>query len=104
MSSNNQMLKVKCFLTIVIRVRLSGMHRYVIGDQTILKSAGVSSSADIESLPAPAELAGVVNVTRLPGEIDYLICTRAGKGAHVLEDQSVSLLDPVSGLPSQKRQ
>lgn len=96
---------MKCFLTIVIHhVGLAGMDRYVIGDQTILKSAGVSSSADIESLPAPAELAGAVNVTRLPGEIDYLICTRAGKGAHVLEDQSVSLLDPVSGLPSQKRQ
>ena len=95
---------MKCFLTIVIHVGPAGMDRYVIGDQTILKAAGVSSSVDIESLPAPAELTGTVNVTRLPGEIDYLICTRAGKGAHVLEDQSVSLLDSVSGLPSQKRQ
>lgn len=77
--------------------------RYVIGDQSILKSAGLTSLKDIDSLAAPTELTGVVNPPRIRGDIDYLICTRAGKGAHVLEGQSSSLLDPVSGLPLKKQ-
>lgn len=70
--------------------------RYVIGDQSILESTGLTSWNDIDSLSAPAELSGVVNPPRIPGEIDYLICTTAGKGAYVLDGPH--LLDSVSGL------
>ncbi|KAG0615508.1 hypothetical protein M758_5G047100 [Ceratodon purpureus] len=74
--------------------------RYVIGDQSILESTGVTSLKDIDSLSAPAELSGVVNPPRIPGEVDYLICTTAGKGAYVLDGPH--LLDPVSGLLPKK--
>lgn len=73
--------------------------RYVIGDQSILESTGLTCLKDIDALSAPTELTGVVNPPRIRGEVDYLICTSAGKGAHVLDGQSSSLLDPVSGLP-----
>lgn len=74
------------------------LSRYVLGDQSVLKSAGVTSLEDIDSLSAPAEFAGVINLPRIPGEIDYLICTSAGKGASVLDGQIASLLDPATGL------
>lgn len=79
-------------------------YSYVVGDQSILKTAGVSSLKDLELLPVPAELSGALNLPRIPGELDYLICTRPGRGAHVLETQNVHLLDPASGLPSQPKQ
>uniref|UniRef100_A0A7I4DTG8 Diphosphomevalonate decarboxylase n=1 Tax=Physcomitrium patens TaxID=3218 RepID=A0A7I4DTG8_PHYPA len=72
--------------------------RYVHGDQSILESAGVNSLKDIDSLSAPAEVAGIPNLQRIPGEVDYLICTNVGKGAYVLGEQGANLIDPVSGL------
>jgi diphosphomevalonate decarboxylase len=77
---------------------------YVVGDQSVLKSAQLDSQQDLQTIPVPAEMAGAVMPLRTPGELGYIICTRPGQGAYVLDADNVGLLDPISGLPLQLHQ
>ncbi|CAM6117914.1 unnamed protein product [Calypogeia fissa] len=72
---------------------------YVVGDNSILQQAGIKSAQDIDALPTPSEWNGV-NCQRTKGELGYLICSRPGTGAVILEDPSSSLIDSKSGFPS----
>ncbi|CAK9217922.1 unnamed protein product [Sphagnum troendelagicum] len=77
---------------------------YVVGDQSVLKSAQLDSQQDLQTIPVPAEMAGAVMPLRTPGELGYIICTRPGQGAYALDADNVGLLDPISGLPLQLHQ
>ncbi|KAL2635789.1 hypothetical protein R1flu_007268 [Riccia fluitans] len=72
--------------------------KYVIGDQSIMELAGIKTTQDIESLPTPIEWSGF-DVPRTKGELGYLICSRPGQGAVVL-DESAHLLDGATGFPA----
>ncbi|MCD7447222.1 Diphosphomevalonate decarboxylase mvd2, peroxisomal [Datura stramonium] len=72
---------------------------YVVGDKLILKDAGVQNINDVESLPPPPEIEDDVLNYKYKDEIRYFICTRPGKGAVLLTDESQALLDPETGLP-----
>ncbi|KAG6556894.1 hypothetical protein Mapa_001474 [Marchantia paleacea] len=73
--------------------------RYVVGDQSIMELAGIKTIQDIEALPTPSEWSGI-DIPRTKGELGYLICSRPGQGAIVLED-SAALLDGATGFPGQ---
>ncbi|GLT57050.1 hypothetical protein SLA2020_300520 [Shorea laevis] len=74
------------------------LNSYVIGDKSILKDAGLEGTKDVEALSPPPE---VVNAPaqKYPGDVSYFICTRPGEGPVLLSDESLSLLDPKTGLP-----
>ncbi|XP_059318240.1 diphosphomevalonate decarboxylase 1-like [Lycium ferocissimum] len=59
---------------------------YVIGDNSILKDAGILDIKHVESLPPPPE--DNVSNHKYKGEISYYICTRPGKGPVFLTDES----------------
>jgi diphosphomevalonate decarboxylase len=70
---------------------------YMVGDKSILSDAGLKSIEDVEALPAPAE-------TKMPsqkfkGDVSYFICSRLGAGPKVVTDESLALIDSVTGLP-----
>lgn len=66
---------------------------YVVGDTDLVAFKGL----DATFMPREAE---GTNVTRTPGELDYIICTRPGKGPFMLTDH---LLDSTTGLPVQMK-
>ncbi|XP_060211743.1 diphosphomevalonate decarboxylase 2-like [Lycium barbarum] len=70
---------------------------YVIGDNSILKDAGILDIKHVESLPPSPE--DNVSNHKYKGEISYFICTRPGKGPIFLTDESEALLNPETGLP-----
>lgn len=72
---------------------------YVLGDKSILKDAGIQGIKDVEALPPPPEIKDKVPAPRNGGEVSYFICTRAGRGPLLLTDESLALLDPLTGLP-----
>lgn len=70
---------------------------YMVGDKSILSDAGLKSIEDVEALPVPAE-------TKMPsqkfkGDVSYFICSRLGAGPKVVTDESLALIDSVTGLP-----
>lgn len=69
----------------------------MVGDKSILSDAGLKSIEDVEALPVPAE-------TKMPsqkfkGDVSYFICSRLGAGPKVVTDESLALIDSVTGLP-----
>lgn len=72
---------------------------YVVGDKSILQKAGIKSIEDIDALPTPSEWNGV-NCQRTKGELGYLICSKPGPGAVLLDEPSSSLIDSRSGFPN----
>ena len=72
---------------------------FVVGDKSILQDAGVTSMKDIETLEPPAECKDKVPYQRFTGDVSYFICTRVGSGPKVLTDETLALLDPITGLP-----
>ncbi|KAJ4730538.1 Diphosphomevalonate decarboxylase [Rhynchospora pubera] len=72
---------------------------FVVGDKSILQDAGVRSMKDIENLEPPIEIKDKVPHQRFTGDVSYFICTRVGSGPKVLTDETLALLDPVTGLP-----
>ncbi|EPS58605.1 hypothetical protein M569_16208, partial [Genlisea aurea] len=78
------------------------LNRYVIGDETILKDAGISTLQDVEALAPPPETKGNSNhpIGRSRGgDISYFVATRPGRGPVVVTDGTRSLVDPQTGLP-----
>ncbi|KAJ4748611.1 Diphosphomevalonate decarboxylase [Rhynchospora pubera] len=72
---------------------------FVVGDKSILQDAGVRSMKDIGNLEPPTEIKDKVPHQRFTGDVSYFICTRVGSGPKVLTDETLALLDPVTGLP-----
>ncbi|KAE8706471.1 Diphosphomevalonate decarboxylase [Hibiscus syriacus] len=69
---------------------------YIIGDKTILKDAGLEGMKDVEALSPHPENG---SAQKYPGDVNYFICTRPGKGPVVLSNENLALLDPETGLP-----
>lgn len=63
---------------------------YVLGDVDMLSFNGVDSSFK------PSEAAETTAVSRFPGELDYILCTRPGEGPLLLKDH---LIDSATGVP-----
>ncbi|CAD5325781.1 unnamed protein product [Arabidopsis thaliana] len=75
------------------------MKSYVVGDNSILKEAGLDGASGVENLQPPPEIKDNIGSQDQKGEVSYFICTRPGKGPIVLHDQTQALLDPETGLP-----
>lgn len=72
---------------------------YVVGDNSILKEAGLDGASGVENLQPPPEIKDNIGSQDQKGEVSYFICTRPGKGPIVLHDQTQALLNPETGLP-----
>lgn len=72
---------------------------YVVGDNSILKEAGLDGENSVETLQPPPEIINDIGSQDQKGEVSYFICTRPGRGPVVLPDQTQALLDPETGLP-----
>ncbi|KAH0864980.1 hypothetical protein HID58_082191 [Brassica napus] len=75
------------------------MKSYVVGDNSILKEAGLDGENSVENLQPPPEIKDNIGTQDQKGEVSYFICTRPGRGPVVLPDQTQALLDPETGLP-----
>ena len=69
------------------------------GDNSILKEAGLDGENSVENLQPPPEIKDNIGTQDQKGEVSYFICTRPGRGPVVLPDQTQALLDPETGLP-----
>lgn len=65
------------------------LSRYVVGNRDLIPYKGIDAGF------VPPEALGM-SVSRTPGELDYIICTHAGRGPFLLTDH---LLDGFTGLP-----
>lgn len=72
---------------------------FVIGDQSILKDAGIDAMKDVEALPPPSEIKDNIPPQKFVGDVSYFICTRPGKGPVLFPDESRALLHPNTGFP-----
>lgn len=71
----------------------ASLSSYVVGGTSVLDEAGVRDLTDVASLSAPPEAGTAL---RRAGELQYIISTRPGEGAHYLEDSHV----PIPHTPS----
>ncbi|KAK9156727.1 hypothetical protein Scep_003301 [Stephania cephalantha] len=73
---------------------------FVLGDQSIVKDAGIATKEDIDALPTPPEVKdNNASAQKFPGDVSYFICTRPGKGPVLFTDEDQALLHPSTGLP-----
>uniref|UniRef100_A0A453GUZ9 Diphosphomevalonate decarboxylase n=1 Tax=Aegilops tauschii subsp. strangulata TaxID=200361 RepID=A0A453GUZ9_AEGTS len=74
----------------------NNLDSYMVGDKSILSSAGVQSLADIEALPPPPEMK--TPTQKFKGDVSYFICSRPGAGPKVLTEERHTLIDSATGL------
>lgn len=81
------------------------LSRYVVGNSRFNIEGSVLSSSTVEDMEMPEELAtlkGNSSFMKWEGELQYIMCTRPGRGAHTLNFSEESLIDMKTGFP--KRQ
>ncbi|KAK9122776.1 hypothetical protein Sjap_012378 [Stephania japonica] len=73
---------------------------FVLGDQSIVKDAGIVTKEDMDALATPPEVKdNNASTQKFPGDVSYFICTRPGKGPVLFTDEAQALLHPSTGLP-----
>eukprot|EP00897_Mesotaenium_endlicherianum_P004326 jgi/Mesen1/3921/ME000209S02931 len=73
---------------------------YMVGDEEMLESAEAAGLYDdIDSLAIPSDIPEGATAHRWVGELQQIMCTRPGRGAHLLEKSFPHLLNRNTGMP-----